>query len=333
MPRFVRQLLGNGLLLLALYALTFLMMEAQPGDPALARAGERADAATLAKIREAYGLDQPVLTRFWSGANRIFLHADPGISFHTRTPVAEDLARYFPATVELALSALMLAVLVGVPLGVMASRVPGRWADVLTSQGALMGVSIPVFVLGYLLILVFGDVEGLGYAGRVGSSTVIPADRHYVIFGSLLAGDWALLREALGYLLLPAVTLATIPLAIILRLTRSAMLEVSSEDFLRTARAKGVRDWWVTLRHALPVAAPAIVTVIGLQAGLLLSGAVLTEGVFSWPGMGSYLIDSLAANDFPAVQGSILLFGAIYIASHMMVEIVCPLMDPRLREV
>lgn len=332
MGRVARHCAGNLLLLICLFTLTFLMVEGLPGDPALVRAGERADAATLENIRREYGLDQPAAVRYVRQLVKIVVLFEPGQSLRTRRSVREDLADALPATVELALTALFMASALGIPLGVLAARLRGRWPDLVLTQLALTGVSIPVFVLGYLMILGFGGADGLPFAGRMDASLVGDTTRSFVLFGALFEGDWPAARDAFRHLVLPALTLATIPLAIILRLTRGAMIEQLGEDYLRTARAKGVGEARALTRHALRVASPAIVTVIALQAGLLLSGAVLTEGIFSWPGMGKYLIESLRSQDAPALQGCILLFGVLFITVNILADFACSLMDPRWRD-
>jgi len=318
------------MLLLVIFTLTFFMIRSLPGDPALVIAGEKANAAEVAKIREQLGLNQPLPIQYLREIKHVFVDLDFGVSHHSNHKISDELARKLPPTIELASLAMLIAVLFGIPLGMLAAKYRGRWIDVLLTQLSLLGVSIPVFLLGMILILCFEDVRSVGIAGQIGDD-FFDKDVSFYFWGSLLQGRWDMFQDAAGHIVLPAVALATIPLSLIMRLTRSSVLEVLNEDFLRTARAKGVSEFKVYFKHILRASSTTLVTVIALQVGMLMSGAVLTETVFSWPGMGRYLIDAIEYRVYPAIQCSILLFTLIFIVAHFMVDVACLLLDPRLR--
>jgi peptide/nickel transport system permease protein len=327
----VRRVLLLVPVLLGLSFLVFLFVRALPGGPETALLGERGNPERAAAVREAYGLDRPVLVQYGKYMERV-AHLDFGTSIQTNRPVTEELKRTFPATVELALVALLLAVSVGVPLGYVAGRRPGSAIDVTSTVGSLLGVAIPVFVLGYLLKYVFAVKLGwLPDSGRQDVTLVTDHPTGFYVLDGLLSGDPHASWDALKHLVLPAVALASIPLAIITRITRASVQEVSNEDYVRTAEAKGLTAAVVTRRHVLRNAMLPIVTVIGLQAGLLLSGAVLTEKVFAFGGLGSFMAESVLASDYPVIQGGLLFLATLFVLVNLVVDLAYGFIDPRVR--
>ncbi|MFO7544009.1 MAG: ABC transporter permease [Trueperaceae bacterium] len=289
--------------ILGVMIIVFAMVRLAPGDPAQLLAGEFADAETIELIRERFGLNDSMprqFTRFVTGVFR----GDLGESTRTKRLVTSDLTTYFPNTLELALGAIAVALVFGIPAGILAALRPNSPVDLAVMLGALIGVSMPVFWFGLLAILIF-SVQ-LGWFPVAG-------------------------RGTLRHLVLPALTLGLSSMAIIARMTRSSMLEVLNQDFVRTARAKGLFWRAVVLKHALRNALVPVVTVIGLQFGALLAGAVITETVFTWPGIGSLLVVSILARDYPVVQGAVLLIAVSFIAVNLIVDLVYGFIDPRIR--
>jgi peptide/nickel transport system permease protein len=288
---------------LGVMIIVFAMVRLAPGDPAQNLAGEFADAQTIELIRERFGLNEPQHVQFYRFVTGV-LQGDLGTSTRTYRPVTADLATYFPNTIELALGAIVVALLFGIPSGILAALRPNSPFDLTVMIGALIGVSMPVFWFGLLAILIFSVQLGwFPVAGR----------------GSLM------------HLFLPAITLGLSSMAIIARMTRSSMLEVLNQDFIRTARAKGLFGSGVVLKHALRNALVPVVTVVGLQFGALLAGAVITETVFSWPGIGRLLVDSIRARDYPVVQGAVLLIAVSFIFVNLVVDLIYGYIDPRIR--
>ncbi|KAF0245477.1 MAG: peptide/nickel transport system permease [Planctomycetota bacterium] len=298
------------------------------GDPARAIAGEKASAAEVESVRREYGLDRPLVVQYFAYLGGL-ARGDFGRSARSQKPVAAELREHFPATVELATAALLLAALFGIGAGIIAALRPGSLADLAVMSGSLIGVSVPVFFLGMLALFAFqGRLPG---GNRLEFATVFTASRTgFLVIDALLAGRADVAREALLHLLLPACALATIPLSVIARLTRASMLETLSSDYVRTARAKGLSTSVVALRHALRNALVPIVTAVGLQYGTLLSGAVLTETVFSWPGIGSYVVDTIRGKDFIAMQGAILVIAACFVFANVAVDAAYGWLDPRI---
>ena len=316
--------------LLGVSVLVFLMVRLIPGDPAKNLAGERATAEMLEAIRAEHGLDKPLPAQY-----AIFLgnlvQGDLGTSVHTYEPVSHELARRFPATMELAFSAILLAALVGVPLGILASLKPNSLVDAGSMGTALVGVSVPVFCLGYLLIILVGDY--LPYSGRMDEDVLRefqPRTSFYVLEAALRFNGTAL-WDALEHLCLPALALSSVPLAVVARITRSSMLEVLGQDYVRTAKAKGLSHKRVVLKHALRNALIPIVTVLGVQTGYLLGGAVLTETVFSWPGLGQYVVLAIGERDYPVIQGGVLLFATTFVLVNLFVDLAYAKLDPRVQ--
>lgn len=301
------------------------------GDPAAALAGEHATPEMRAALRERLGLDDPLLVQYGRFLGRI-LEGDLGTSIMTRSPVTSELRQFFPATIELALAAIILAIIVGIPLGALAGYKHNTAIDLTTTIGALIGVSMPIFWLGLMLLWGFGlKLNWFPTTGRLGTGIELDTKTNLFIIDSIITTNWDALGSALHHLALPAFALATIPTAFIARITRSAMLEVLSEDYIRTARAKGVRERIVVMRHALKNAMLPVVTVIGLQVGLLLSGAILTETIFAWPGMGRWVVNAIVSRNFPVVQAGVLVFAVIFVGVNLLVDVSYAWFDPRIR--
>jgi peptide/nickel transport system permease protein len=324
------------LVLLAITLASFAFMHAIPGDPAAIRLGEHASPEQVAALRSSLGLDRP-----WPVQLGLYLwhlvHGDLGESIADGQPVGAKLAVYFPATVELTLGAMLFAVTVGVPAGVLAAVRHRRFSDALTMTGVLLGVSVPVFWLGWMLVYLLAVLPGrLGLdlfpiSGRISLAVVVPPVTHLIVVDALLAGNGRAALDALHHLVLPSITLGTIPLAIIAKITRSGMLEVLRSDYVRTARAKGLAASTVVLKHALRNALIPILTVLGLQTGLLLGGAVLTEHIFAWPGVGRLAFDAISNRDMPLVNGCLLLFAGVFVVVNAVVDVLYALANPRIR--
>ncbi|HEX6305377.1 MAG TPA: ABC transporter permease [Anaerolineales bacterium] len=301
------------------------------GDPTSALAGEHASPALRAAIREELGLDDPLPVQYGRFLWRL-VQGDFGRSIMTRTPVQNELKQFFPATMELALAAMLVAVLVGIPLGILAGYRHNTYIDLSTTLGALVGVSMPIFWLGLMLLWIFGlKLNWFPSTGRIGQGVNLQTVTNLYILDSIITGNFQALLSALHHIALPAFALATIPTAFIARITRSAMLDVLGTDYIRTARAKGLIERLVVLKHALKNAMLPVVTVVGLQTGSLLAGAILTETIFAWPGMGRWIVNAIVARNFPVVQTGVLVFALIFIAVNLLVDISYGWFDPRVR--
>jgi peptide/nickel transport system permease protein len=332
MLRFVvRRLLLLVPILLGLSIVVFFWIRALPGGPAQALLGERATPETIAQIERQYGLDQPVHVQYWKYLERT-THFDLGTSVASRRPVTDELAERFPATIELSLAAMLFSVVFGIPLGFIAAKRYGTWLDHASLVGSLIGISIPIFFLAILLKYVFAVKLGLlPSVGRISVLIDIPHPTKFYVLDAILAGNPSALWDVLKHLILPAIALGSIPLAIIARITRAAVLDVQNEDYVRTARAKGLPPRVVDGRHIFRNALLPIVTIIGLQTGLLLSGAVLTETVFAFPGMGTWLVQAIRNRDFPVLQGGILFVSLVFVLVNLLVDIAYALINPRIR--
>lgn len=301
------------------------------GDPTTALAGEHATPEMREQVRERLGLDDPLIVqygRFISG----ILRGDLGRSVITRSPVTSELKIFFPATIELAFSAIVIAVLIGIPLGAIAGYKHNSWIDLSNTLISLVGVSMPIFWLALLLLWGFGLKLGwFPISGRIDRDVELIRITNFYVLDSIITLNWPALISALHHLVLPAVALATIPTAFIARMTRSAMLNVLGEDYIRTARAKGIKEFFVVSKHALRNAMLPVATVIGLQVGLLLSGAILTETIFAWPGMGRWIVNAILARNFPVVQAGVLVFALIFVFVNLIVDILYAWIDPRIQ--
>ena len=327
----VRRLLLLVPVLIGLSILVFVWIRALPGGPAEALLGERADQESIEQIREQYGLDKPVYVQYLEYV-RTTAQGDLGTSVTTRRPVTDELKQRFPATIELTLAALLFAVTLGIPLGFVAAKHYGTAIDSASLFVSLLGVSIPVFFLAIMLKYVFAVKLGwLPTVGRISATIDIEHPTNFYLIDSLLAGDLNAFWDVSQHLLLPAIALGSIPLAIIARITRAAVLDVQNEDYVRTARAKGLSPGVVDRRHIFENALLPVVTIIGLQAGLLLSGAVLTETVFAFPGMGTWLVDAIKARNYPVLQGWILFVSLVFVLVNLAVDISYAFINPRIR--
>ena len=310
---------------------SFFFIRILPGDPVLVLAGEHGVSAERhAEVLHALGFDQPLwqqyFTYIWNA-----VHGDLGVSFFTKRPVFTEFMSRFPATFELSICAIVLAVLLGIPAGILAASRRGTWVDQATMGTALVGYSMPIFWWGLLLIVAFGVIlHWLPFSGRLDLKYFFKPVTGLMLIDSLLSGQKGAFTSAVQHLVLPTIVLATIPLAVIARQTRSAMLEVMGEDYVRTARAKGLRGRRVIGLHALRNALIPVVTTIGLQVGVLMAGAILTETIFSWPGIGKWLIDGISKRDYLVVQGGLLLVALIVMVVNLIVDILYAVINPRI---
>ena len=311
----------------------FALIRLIPGDPIEIMMGERRlDAQSHARLLHQLGLDQPLYAQYFDYVGRL-LHGDLGQSIVTREPVVDEFVSLFPATVELASAALLLALVVGLALGIAAALKRGSLVDQGVMGLATLGNSMPVFWWGLMLIMLFSVQLGwTPVSGRIGIEYEVPVKTGLLLIDSLFSDEAGAFASACLHLALPALVLGTIPMAVVARMTRSSMLEVLREDYVRTARAKGLSPWRVVVVHALRNALIPVVTVLGLQMGALLGGAVLTETIFSWPGIGKWLIDAIARRDYPVVQAGILVSAAIFIVVNLAVDLLYGVINPRLRE-
>jgi len=318
---------------LGLLFVTFLIGRVVPIDPVLAAVGDRAPAEVYERVRVELGLNLPLYQQFFIYIGNV-LHGDLGRSVLTANPVAADILRVFPATLELATAATLLGILLGIPMGVMAAVHQGRWPDQMLRVVGLFGYSVPVFWLGLMgLLLFYGRLDWVPGPGRldVFYEGLLPVKTGVILIDSALAGDWDIFRNALAHIVLPASILGYYSLAYISRMTRSFMLEQLNQEYITTARVKGVSERAVIWRHALGNVRIPLVTVIALSYGNLLEGSVLTETVFAWPGLGFYLTQSLLSADMNAVLGGTLVVGSVFIGINMLSDGLYRLMDPRAR--
>ena len=312
--------------------LVFVLIRLIPGDPIETMAGERGiDPARHAQLRKDYGFDQPVLVQYGLYLSRL-AQGDLGRSIVTHEPVISEFRTLFPATIELSVCAILFALCLGLPAGIIAAVRRNSIFDHGVMGISLTGYSMPIFWWGLLLILLFSVQLGwTPVSGRIAVQYYIEPVTGFLTIDALLAGDLGAFRSALSHLVLPMIVLGTVPLAVIARMTRSAMLEVLREEYIRAARAKGLSFARVVVVHALRNALIPVITVIGLQVGLLLSGAILTETIFSWPGIGNWLIHGVQSRDYPVVQGGILLVAAIVITVNLIVDLLYGVVNPRIR--
>ncbi len=325
----------------------FMFQRLIPGDPAIAMLGEHATDESIERIREQLGLNRPLfldrealvdddIPGFFDSQYMRYMerlsHLDLGNSIHRRIPVMETLKLRFPATVELSLLSMIIAVIIGIPVGIISASRRNTAIDSISMVGSLIGVSMPIFWLGIMEIMLFAVIlQWLPAGARLSTGIEIESITNLYLVDSLITGNMEGFADALSHIIMPAVALATIPMGIIARMTRSSMLDVLQEDYIRTAKAKGLGGGLVLFRHALKNAALPVVTIIGLQAGTLLAGAVLTETIFSWPGIGRWIYDAILGRDYPIVQGGTLLIAIVFIGVNFVVDILYALLDPRIR--
>jgi peptide/nickel transport system permease protein len=318
-------------ILLGVSILVFAWIRALPGGPAAALLGERATPEAVAAIEHQYGLDRPIYVQYGKYVEQLAT-LNFGNSSVSRQPVKTEFKQRFPATVELTLAAGLFAIIVGIPLGFFAAKRYQGVVDHASLVLSLVGISTPIFFLALILKYIFAVKLGrLPSVGRISVLIDIPHPTNFYLLDSILAGSWTAFVDVGKHLVLPAIALGSIPLAIIARITRASVLDVQNEDYVRTARAKGMAPTVVDFRHVLRNAMLPISTIIGLQTGLLLSGAVLTETVFAYPGMGSWLRDAIFNSDYPVLQGGLLLLGVVVMTVNLLVDLAYGIINPRIR--
>lgn len=315
--------------LLGMSLVVFAIVHAIPGDPALVILGEHATPQALSELQERLGLNQPLYLQYWHYLLQT-LGGDLGESIRTKKAIAQEIFPYLAATIELSISALIFAAVVGVNAGIIAAWRRASWFDYIAMLVTLIGISMPVFWLGLMEQWIFAQkLSLLPSIGRFNAREPIHAITQFYVLDTLLEGNWAGFWDVVKHLVLPSVALGTIPMAIIARMSRSSMLEVMKADYVRTARAKGLHEFWVIYKHALKNAMSPVLTVMGLQLGALLGGAVLTETIFSWPGIGRYINDAIAFRDYPVVQSGILVVAFFFVLINLLVDILYVYIDPR----
>lgn len=351
----IRRLLLLVPVLIGISIVTFAMLRLIPGDPAQIMLGEHATQEAVAEIRARMGLDQPIPVQYLRYLESV-VRLDLGRSLKTNRPVLQEIGQRLPATVELTLGAMLVALVVGIPAGILAAYRHNSAFDLATMFGAMLGTSMPIFWLGLMLAYVFGfrlrllppssrltigvDMQTIGEAwgltsGATGPSSTgtLSADEFFsgfFVLRAILTGNLRALKDVLSHLVLPSVALGSIPMALFARMTRSSMLEVLGEDYIRTARAKGQTERAILLKHALKNAFLPIITVIGLQLGWLLGGAILTETIFSWPGLGRLVVDRILFRDYPTVQGAVLVIALVFVVVNLLVDVSYGFLDPRI---
>ena len=312
--------------------LVFLMIHLIPSDPIQMMAGERGvDPARYAELQKEFGFDKPLVVQYFNYLGGV-LQGDLGKSFVTKRPVIEEFATLFPATIELSVMGILFAVIIGLPLGVIAAINRGKWLDHLTMSLSLTGYSIPIFWWALLLIMFFSTTLGwTPVSGRLSVFYYIEPTTGFMLIDTLLSGEKGAFTSALSHLILPTIALGTIPMAVIARMTRSSMLEVLGEEYIRVARAKGLTPMRVIMVHALRNALIPVITVIGLQVGVLFAGAILTETIFSWPGIGKWIVEALNRRDYPTIQGGILMIAFVVMGVNLFVDLMYGVINPRIR--
>ncbi|MDW6025277.1 ABC transporter permease subunit [Mesorhizobium sp. BAC0120] len=312
--------------------IAFSFIRLLPGDPVMLLSGERVmDPARHAQIIHELGMDRPIIVQYLSYLGGI-VTGDFGTSIVTKRPIAQQFFTLFPATLELSFCAIVFAIVLGIPAGVLAAIKRGSVYDQALMGTALVGYSMPIFWWGLLLIILFsGTLHWTPVSGRIDLLYFFPPVTGFMLIDSLLSGQKGAFGSAVSHLILPSIVLGTIPLAVIARQTRSAMLEVLSEDYVRTARAKGLPPFRVIGIHALRNAMIPVITTIGLQVGVMLAGAILTETIFSWPGIGKWMVDSVFKRDYPVIQGGLLLIAAVIMVVNLTVDLLYGLVNPRIR--
>jgi len=317
--------------LIGVTVVVFLMLHSAGGDPATQILGPRADPQSVARLQEEMGLNRPLAVQYADFAKNA-LQGDLGRSYRSNDTVTDEVLSRFPATIELAFAAMLIGTTIGLIAGVVAGVRRDSFFDYSSTLGALLGISIPTFWLGMILIIVFGvELRWLPISGRINPRLGADPSAPFLVINSALHGNWVVFRDSLEHLILPALTLAGWPAAIVARMTRAAIIETMDQEYIRTARAKGLQESLVIQRHALRNAFIPVVTVVGLELGGLLGGAVVTETVFSWPGVGKLAADAILARDYQVVQGVVLLLAAVFIILNLLVDLVYSWLDPRIR--
>ena len=318
-------------ILIGVSAAAFLLIHLLPGDPATVYLGEHASPESIARVQHEFGLDQPLPVQYgvylWHA-----VRGDFGESLDSHRQVLTEFVPRFPATIELSLGAITVALLVGIPIGLLSASRPNSLYDRAGMAIALTGVSLPVFWLGLMLVYIFSVYfHVLPTAGQIGVNYQLASVTHIDVLDGLLTGNVPAALDALRHLVLPSITLSTYSMAIIARMTRASMLDALHQDYIRTAYAKGLAGWVVVLEHGLRNALLPVITVIGLQVGSLLTGAILTETIFSWPGVGRFMYDSILFRDYPVILAGILLFSLVFVLVNLLVDVLYAFLDPRIR--
>jgi peptide/nickel transport system permease protein len=316
--------------LLGVSVIVFLMLHITPGDPAELLLGERATEASLQAMREHLGLNKPLHVQYGLFLERL-LQGDLGETIWTRQQVWTEVKQRFPATIELSVAAMMISCFFGMLFGIISATKQYSLFDYVSMLGALIGVSMPIFWLGLVLMLIFSLHLGwLPVSGRLTIGVDLDTITNFYLLDAVLTRNWAALRDAVWHLILPAVTLSTIPLAIVARMTRSSMLDVLRQDYIKTAKAKGLSQRMVIFKHALRNALIPVVTTIGLQFGILLGGAILTETIFAWPGVGKWMYDAVSQRDYMVIQGGTLFIATIFVVINLVVDLLYAVINPRI---
>ena len=329
----VRRLLNLIPVLFGITLLVFLFLHLIPGDPAIVMLGDRATPDQVEALRERMGLNEPLPLQYLAFLGNL-ARFDLGSSIFTGVPIIREILIRWPATFELSVAAMLIALVLGIPAGVLAAVRKNSWLDNLTMSGSLIGVSMPVYWLGLLLVYLFAvNLQWLPPSGRISVDAGLSFEplTGFYLFDTLIQGDFAAFQDVLAHLALPALTLSTIPLAILARITRSAMLEVLSQDYIRTARAKGLLELRVIFKHALKNAMLPVITIVGLEFGTLLGGAILTETIFSWPGIGKWIYEGILTRDYPVVQGGVIFVATAFVLINLLVDLSYALLDPRIQ--
>lgn len=317
--------------LLGMTFIVFAIIRAIPGNPAQVILGQKATKEAIATLTSELGLDKPWYIQYVDYIKELFT-GDLGTSLRTRGPINEEIWPYLAATIELAFVAMIIAIFIGVNAGIISAWFSKSWFDYLAMILALVGVSMPIFWLGLMEQWAFSiELGWLPTTGRENVRDPVMAITNIYLIDTLLHGRFDQFGQVVQHLILPSLALATIPMAIIARMTRSSMLEVMKSDYIRTARAKGVSMFWVVYKHALKNAIIPVLTVIGLQTGLLLGGAILTETIFGWPGIGRYLYDAIGYRDYPVIQSGILIIATIFVVINLIVDLLYAIVDPRIK--
>lgn len=327
----VKRLLVLIPVLLGMTIIVFSIIHAIPGDPAETILGEKATEESKQALRDQLGLDKPWLEQYFTYLSEL-VRGDLGESIRTKIPIAQEIVPYLMATLELALASMIFAVVIGVNAGIISAWRHNSWFDYICMVIALVGVSMPIFWLGLMEQWLFAnELKWLPSSGRMNVRDPIESVTGLNVIDAIIAGRSDQIWTAVKHLILPSIALGTIPMAVIARMTRSSMLEVMSSDYIRTARAKGMRQFFVVYKHALKNAFIPVLTVIGLQMGMLLGGAVLTETIFAWPGVGRYIYDAISFRDYPVIQSGILIIAFIYVLINLIVDLLYAAIDPRIQ--
>ncbi len=316
--------------LLGVSIIVFLMLHMTPGDPAELLLGERATEEALFELREHLGLNEPLYVQYGMFLKRL-MKGDLGETIWTRQKVWIEVKHRFPATIELTLAALCIACFFGIIFGIISATKQYSIFDYVSMLGALAGVSMPIFWLGLIFMLIFSlNLGWLPISGRLSIDIDLEVITNFYILDAVLTRNWAALKDAIWHLIMPAVTLSTIPMAIVARMTRSAMLEVLRQDYIKTAKAKGLSNFTVTFKHALRNALIPVVTTVGLQFGVALGGAILTETIFAWPGVGKWMYDAVMQRDYMVIQGGTLIIAAVFVVINLCVDVLYAVINPRI---